>query len=95
MSLTTSQASQSLDSIAPDFSLRISILLVLLSHCIQQHNLPSQRATRAGLCQPIFARLLEAWERLSAAEAAKAAEEAELFKVKESNFKSEEVTSYS
>lgn len=48
---------------------------------------------RTVSAQPVFERLLDAWEALSAAEAEKAAEEAKQFKtkLKETSIRTEEV----
>ena len=75
------------------FDVRLQLLRALLFRAGQRSALSGNVAQTAAEAQPLFLELLSAWEAVSAAEVAKAAEEAELFKtkVRASSFRTEEV----
>ena len=76
---------------AAAFDTHLGVLQALLHRLVADEAAVPAEALRKS--QAVFLALLEAWEGVSAAEAAKAAEEAELFKTKtrETSFKTEEV----
>lgn len=73
---------------AATFEARLGTLLALLNRLVSCGGSAESVAREA---HPLFAELLWAWEAVAAAEATKAAEEGQLFKNKETRFKSEEV----
>ena len=78
------------------FARRLDILMASLSLCIESAGLTSRSASQDTVkeAHPVFQMLLEAWEDLSTAEAAKQAEEAQQFKSKarETTFQTEDVS---
>lgn len=76
------------------FERQLEVLMALLSQQVEQASLCSQPKEGVSIIQPVFDKLLEAWEALRAAEAAREAEEAQLFKtkVKETTFQTEEAS---
>lgn len=72
------------------FGLRLGMLRALLSRALRSGRTPGEAARNA---QPVFGEMLATWEAVVAAEAAKEAEDAELFKhaTKATTFQTEEV----